>query len=159
MEADWNACLQTLEGHGGLVNSVVFSADGQRLASGSDNNTVKIWDAATGACEQTLNVGRVLYHLSFDPTSNALLSTDIGLLNLDSPNLTPAVNVQPTEEAILQRASHSGYGISTDRVWVVQDGKNMLWLPPEYRPVKSAVVGSTVAIGCSSGRVLVVKFS
>ncbi|KAK2469157.1 hypothetical protein H9L39_19255 [Fusarium oxysporum f. sp. albedinis] len=159
MEADWNACLQTLEGHGGSVNSVVFSTDGQRLASGSDDNTVKIWDAATGACLQTLNVGAELSRLSFDPTTNSRLCTDIGLLNLDSPNLTPAVNVQPTEEAILQRANHSGYGISTDRVWVVKDGKNMLWLAPEYRPVKSAVVGSTVAIGCSSGRVLVVKFS
>ncbi|KAI3571568.1 NACHT domain-containing protein [Fusarium oxysporum f. sp. albedinis] len=146
MEADWNACLQTLEGHGGSVNSVVFSTDGQRLASGSDDNT-------------TLNVGAELSRLSFDPTTNSRLCTDIGLLNLDSPNLTPAVNVQPTEEAILQRANHSGYGISTDRVWVVKDGKNMLWLAPEYRPVKSAVVGSTVAIGCSSGRVLVVKFS
>ncbi|KPA35143.1 nwd1 protein, partial [Fusarium langsethiae] len=43
MEADWNACLQTLEGHGDSVTSVVFSADGQRIASGSDDNTVKIW--------------------------------------------------------------------------------------------------------------------
>ncbi|KAG8664814.1 uncharacterized protein FPOAC1_013594 [Fusarium poae] len=48
MGADWNACLQTLEGHGDRVTSVVFSADGQRLASGSDDKTVKIWDAATG---------------------------------------------------------------------------------------------------------------
>ncbi|RKK57406.1 Vegetative incompatibility protein HET-E-1 [Fusarium oxysporum] len=158
-DAATGACLQTLEGHSGSVTSVVFSADGQRLASGSDDNTVKIWDAATGACLQTLNVGAELSRLSFDPTTNSRLCTDIGLLNLDSPNLTPAVNVQPTEEAILQRANHSGYGISTDRVWVVKDGTNMLWLAPEYRPVKSAVVGSTVAIGCSSGRVLVVKFS
>jgi WD40 repeat protein len=54
MEADWNAYEKTLEGHGDSVTSVVFSADGQRLASGSVDNTVKIWDAATGACEQTL---------------------------------------------------------------------------------------------------------
>ncbi|KAH7302809.1 hypothetical protein B0I35DRAFT_384701, partial [Stachybotrys elegans] len=54
VESDWNACLQTLEGHGGSVNSVAFSADGQRLASGSRDDTVKVWDAATGACVQTL---------------------------------------------------------------------------------------------------------
>ncbi|KAF5230264.1 hypothetical protein FAUST_9885 [Fusarium austroamericanum] len=54
MEADWNVCLQTLEGHSSSVTSVVFSADGQRLASGSYDKTVKIWDAATGACKQTL---------------------------------------------------------------------------------------------------------
>ncbi|OBS16602.1 hypothetical protein FPOA_12766 [Fusarium poae] len=92
MEADWNAYEKTLEGHGNWVRSVVFSADGQRIVSGSDDKTVKIWDAATGACEQTLDVGGTLYHLSFDPTSNALLSTDIGLLNLDHPALPPAIN-------------------------------------------------------------------
>ncbi|KAH6964732.1 hypothetical protein EDB82DRAFT_510907 [Fusarium venenatum] len=43
-------------------------------------------------------------------------------------------------EAISQRTSHSGYGISGDGVWVVKDGMNMLWLPPEYRPEQSAVV-------------------
>ena len=54
VEADWNACLQTLEGHGGSVFSVAFSPDGQRLVSGSDDNTVKIWDTASGGCLQTL---------------------------------------------------------------------------------------------------------
>lgn len=63
MESDWNACLQTLEGHDDSVNSVDFSADGQRLASGTDDSTIKIWDAATGACLQTLEVGRALAHL------------------------------------------------------------------------------------------------
>jgi hypothetical protein len=62
-------------------------------------------------------------------------------------------------EAISQRTSHSGYGISGDGVWVVKDGMNMLWLPLEYRLEQSAVVGSTVAIGCRSGCVLVMKFS
>ncbi|KAI7760479.1 hypothetical protein LZL87_014299 [Fusarium oxysporum] len=54
VESNWNACLQTLEGHCDSVNSVAFSADGQRLASGSVDKTVKIWDAATGAYIQTL---------------------------------------------------------------------------------------------------------
>ncbi|KAM0274353.1 hypothetical protein ACHAQH_007919 [Verticillium albo-atrum] len=44
----------TLEGHGHSVTSVAFAADGQRLASASGDKTVKIWDAATGACLQTL---------------------------------------------------------------------------------------------------------
>src|SRR5437762_11407368 len=55
MEADWNACLQTLEGHSNPVNSVAFSAEGNHLASGSGDCTVKIWDAATGKCLQTLD--------------------------------------------------------------------------------------------------------
>ena len=36
------------EGHIGSVNSVAFTADGRRLATGSDDTSVKIWDVAAG---------------------------------------------------------------------------------------------------------------
>jgi WD40 repeat protein len=54
LSEEWSACLQTLEGHSGDVNSVAFSHDSTRLASASRDSTVKIWDASTGACMHTL---------------------------------------------------------------------------------------------------------
>jgi WD40 repeat protein len=39
---------RTLKGHSGWVTTVAFSSDGQRLASGSWDETVKFWDVATG---------------------------------------------------------------------------------------------------------------
>uniref|UniRef100_A0A0C4DI30 Nephrocystin 3-like N-terminal domain-containing protein n=1 Tax=Fusarium oxysporum (strain Fo5176) TaxID=660025 RepID=A0A0C4DI30_FUSOF len=51
---NWDACLETLEGHDGGVNWVVFSPDGQRLASASREGTVKMWDIGTGHCTATL---------------------------------------------------------------------------------------------------------
>ncbi|KAL2886164.1 Vegetative incompatibility protein HET-E-1 [Ceratocystis lukuohia] len=54
VDASWDACLQTLEGHDGGVTSVIFSSDGRRLVSGSDDKTAKIWDATSGTCLQTL---------------------------------------------------------------------------------------------------------
>jgi WD40 repeat protein len=50
----WSACLQTYEGHSNSVNRVVFSPDGSRVASGSADNTVRVWDVLTGECQYTL---------------------------------------------------------------------------------------------------------
>ena len=38
----------TLTGHSAAVNSVAYSPDGKQIVSGSDDNTVKVWDAQTG---------------------------------------------------------------------------------------------------------------
>ena len=40
--------MRTRAGHSDDVNSVAISADGKRVVSGSDDNTVKIWDVDTG---------------------------------------------------------------------------------------------------------------
>lgn len=51
---DGQQCL-TWEAHTGWVRSIVFSADGQTLFSGSDDQTVKQWDI-TGRCLQVFRM-------------------------------------------------------------------------------------------------------
>ena len=41
--------VHTLPGHSDAVSSVALSPDGRRIASGSQDKTVKIWNAETGA--------------------------------------------------------------------------------------------------------------
>ncbi|KAF2476795.1 WD40 repeat-like protein [Lindgomyces ingoldianus] len=54
MQENWSACLSTLEGHSDFISSVAFSHDSTRLASGSGDHTVKIWDVSSGKCLSTL---------------------------------------------------------------------------------------------------------
>src|SRR5688572_16865491 len=44
--------LQT--GHTGPINAIALSSDGRFLVSGSNDNTIRLWDMATGSVLRTL---------------------------------------------------------------------------------------------------------
>ncbi|MFN7660736.1 MAG: WD40 repeat domain-containing protein, partial [Dolichospermum sp.] len=46
--------MQTLPGPSGWVRPVAYSPDGQTLASGSQDDTIKLWNVKTGNLLQTL---------------------------------------------------------------------------------------------------------
>jgi WD40 repeat protein/tRNA A-37 threonylcarbamoyl transferase component Bud32 len=72
----FNKNQRTLRGHTSRVTSVAFSPDGNRLASGSADNTVKVWDARTGLETLTLkgHSGQVNC-VAFSPDGKRLVSS------------------------------------------------------------------------------------
>jgi len=67
--------LRTLEGHQGEVSSVAFDSQGGTLASGSFDNTVKLWDARSGKLLRKLEGHKdTVSSVAFDLQGGTLVS-------------------------------------------------------------------------------------
>ena len=51
---NFNPCMLKLEGHSDGVTSMCFSVDGIQLASGSWDDTIRVWNVKTGVEEMKL---------------------------------------------------------------------------------------------------------
>jgi WD40 repeat protein len=141
-------CLQILEGHYDIINEVTFSHDSTQLASASDDGTIKIWDTSIGACLQTLDVGKPLLDISFNSTDTCL-HTAISVVDI-SASADPDNTIDVTKP---QRSQYGYVALSLDNAWITYNSKNLVWLPPEYRPFCSTVSGKMIGIATGTRNV------
>lgn len=66
--------LRTLSGHTGAIYGCAVSPSGEYIVSASYDNTLKVWDAHTGACHDTLLAGGQLYGCAFCPDNNHIIA-------------------------------------------------------------------------------------
>jgi len=135
MMDEWGACLQTLEGHSGTVLSVAFSHDSTRIASASDDRTVKIWDASSGKHLQTLEghsdwVMSVAF--SHDSTRIASASVDRTVKIWDASSGKHLQTLEGHSNLVLSVAfSHDSTRIAsasndrTVKIWDASSGKHL----------------------------------
>ncbi|KUJ12749.1 uncharacterized protein LY89DRAFT_687710 [Mollisia scopiformis] len=79
----------------------------------------------------------------WDAATGALMQTLPALEGRSSWVTSVAFSPDGKQLPILQVSDH----------WVVEDNTNILWLPPNYRPICSATWNGSLAIGHSSGRI------
>ncbi len=67
--------IASLLGHYSFVNSAKFSPDGNTIVSASDDNTIRIWDVATGKKTKTLS-GHIsfVWSVNFSPDGKYIVS-------------------------------------------------------------------------------------
>lgn len=70
--------LRKIEAHKGYVRGVDISPDGTLVATGGNDNVVRLWSAETGKLvREMLGHKRHIYNVKFDPTGRSLVSGDL----------------------------------------------------------------------------------
>jgi small GTP-binding protein len=153
--------LRTLEGHQDVVRSVAFDPQGETLASGSDDTTVKLWEAQSGKLLRTLegHEGGVT-SVAFNPQGGTLASGKYGkpytvklwevrggrlLSTLEGHRDTIWSVAFDPQGGMLA----SGSGDNTVKLWEARSGKPLRTLEelPGVRSVAFDPEGRTLASG------------
>ncbi|KAK2731274.1 hypothetical protein FQN57_003536 [Myotisia sp. PD_48] len=111
------------------VMSVAFSPDGSKIVSGSGDNTVRVWEVATGKLLQTL-----------EGHSGSVTSV--------------AFSPDGSDNAI----STTSYSMDRSNTWIIKNGYRVLYIPIDFRPYSMAIYSSSIVMGAQSGRITILTF-
>ncbi|KAI8682368.1 Ricin B-type lectin domain-containing protein [Fusarium sp. Ph1] len=134
------------------VRSMAFSPDSTFLATAAKDDLIQLWDTDDGesvAAHKFYRVGTS--DIRFGSNGSSLIF-DAGTLCIEG-----AISGDKGTDSA-QAWVDAGFAISQDEHWVTWRGDKLLWLPVTVRPSCWTIHESTIAIGCLSGRIVIMKF-
>jgi WD40 repeat protein len=142
--------VRLLSGHAGWVRSVAYTPDGRGLATGSNDQTVRLWDTRTGELRHALQGAMRWVDLTqFSPDGRTLISTSLdGAIHLwDAENHALQMALQEQQAATRALAfSHDGARVlcgsddHTARLWDTRTGALVEVLQGHQGPVRSVAI-------------------
>jgi WD40 repeat protein len=144
--------------------SVSFSPDGTRIISGSDDNTICIWNAITGAQLLPPLLGHEdwVQSVTFTPSGTHIVS-----MSDDNIRVWDAMSgVQLSSMSEFDHALYTSNDISCHAIHIANNRWVMDWhtnntickLPVIVSPLCSAAYGRSLVIGTCDGHVIVIHF-
>ncbi|KAF9432568.1 hypothetical protein BGZ76_010624 [Entomortierella beljakovae] len=157
--------LRVLRGHTKWVNSVVFSGDGAKIASGSHDKTVRIWNTEDGESLHELtghSLGVISVSFSVDGDQVASGSLDKTVRLWDVENGTVLFTLQG-HTAMISSVSYSPFGDivasrsddNSVKIWSTKKDQNLVTISSSNGGIngiawdkRTGVDGHYIATGC-----------
>ena len=125
------AVVNTLDGHTGSVNSIDFSPKGDLLVTGSNDNTVRIWDIESGSLLSTLeghtdNVTSVIFSKGDDLVFSGSLDGSVKIWTTENGRLMHELgnNASPVKSLAISPNGEFlavGYEGAPVEIWALAD--------------------------------------
>jgi WD40 repeat protein/uncharacterized protein YjbI with pentapeptide repeats len=163
--------VRTLRGHQGRVYGVAVAAGDEVLATAASDGTIRLWDAATGACTKVITVGGGAWPAETSPDGRllaygspdgvvTLLDLRAGAVWAELPGHAPPVYTVAFGGAGDQRVVVTGDQSGTIRVWDQATGDLLTQLAGRGGPMFRLLAGHdglTFAAGGSAGTLLLLR--